>query len=98
MEERKEVYQMLHSTKATPFETYGAKWELLTFEEIPDNVFIRMLEPGTLLSFDGRLRPVRFRPNHGKLFPCFYMKRNGRSCTINIPINEWREHNETSGS
>lgn len=90
---------MLHTVKATPFESCRAKWELLSFEELPHDVFVRMLDPGDELEYDGHLRPVRFRPNRGKPFPCFYTRRAGRALTVNIPINEWRSHNdEYSGS
>ena len=83
---------MLHTTKTTPFESAGAKWELVSFREIPDQVFVRMTEPGEVLPFDGRLRPVRFRPNHGKIFPCCYVKKESRSVTVSVPMAEWRDH------
>lgn len=83
---------MIQTTLTTPFEASGAKWELLTFKEIPGTVFARMLEPGDKLEYDGKLRPVRFRPNHGRLFPCLYLKQNNRSMTISIPMSDWRKH------
>lgn len=87
---------MLHTNRSTSFIALGAEWEMVSFSEIPDQTFVRMTKPGNVLSFDGKLRPVRFKPNHGKLFPCFYVKTNEArgSKTVCIPSEEWRKHNE----
>lgn len=87
---------MLHPTVSTSFVALGAEWELINFSEMPDQVFVRMIKPGGLIeAFDGKIRPVKFKPNHGKPFPCFYVMTVDarKSRTVCIPIKEWREHN-----
>lgn len=87
---------MLHINKSTPFVAIGTEWELMSFEEIPDQVFVRMIKPGGLINgFDGKLRTVKFKPNHGVNYPCFYVKtvESRGSKTVCIPSKEWREHN-----
>ena len=85
---------MIHTRKTTPFFAYGAEWELVSFAEMPDQVFVRMVKPGGSLAFDGKLRTVRFKPKGEKSFPCFYIKtvEERGSKTICVPIREWREH------
>lgn len=86
---------MIHAIKTTRFETLEAEWELVTFDELED-VFVRMIRTDGPLAFDGKLRPVRFKPKSrgGDKYPCFYIKtvEERGSKTVCIPIKEWRKH------
>ena len=93
---------MLHQNKSTSFLALGAKWELVSFGEISDQIFVRMIQPGgRVTAYDGKIHPVRFKIYRGKPYPCFYAKidETRKTATVCIPMEEWRSHNNgCSGS
>ena len=89
---------MIHPKKTTPFQALGAEWELITIEEMPDQVFARMLKSSERVPFDGKMYNVRYKSNRkdSTKFPCIYVRtlKSRRAMTLCIPIKEWRDHND----